>query len=138
MRSGARIGLVIPALNEEHAIGRVLDEVPAWVDHIIVADIGSTYATAEVARARGAQVVLAAKQGYGSACQAGIAALPECEVVVFMDGDHSDFPDQMHRLVEDGRSVRRKLCQTCIESVGCFVAEQSLVVVKNDLRKRDT
>lgn len=100
MRQGARIGLIIPALNEERAIGRVLAEVPAWVDHVIVADNGSTDRTQQVALDQGATVVLAKKQGYGAACLAGIAALPDCEIVVFMDGDYSDFPAQMDRLVD--------------------------------------
>ncbi len=57
MRAAARIAVVIPAYNEERAIGRVLEEIPAWVDQVIVADNGSSDATARVAAANGAQVV---------------------------------------------------------------------------------
>ncbi len=100
MRGGARIGLVIPALNEAGAIGHVLAEVPNWVDHIVVADNGSTDQTIDIAQSMGARTVKAAQRGYGAACLAGIAALPDCDVVVFIDGDYSDFPQQMDRVVD--------------------------------------
>ncbi len=100
MRNAARIGLVIPTLNEERAIGHVLAEVPEWVDHIVVADNGSTDQTIEVAQSCGAVTVKAARRGYGAACLAGTAALPDCDVIVFVDGDYSDYPEQMDRLVD--------------------------------------
>lgn len=100
MRNGARIGLVIPALNEVNAIGCVLAEVPGWVDDIVVADNGSTDGTIEVAQSLGVQTTVAEQRGYGAACLAGIAALPTCDVVVFIDGDYSDYPAEMHRLVD--------------------------------------
>ncbi|MGB5863326.1 MAG: glycosyltransferase family 2 protein [Sulfitobacter sp.] len=100
MRAGLIIGLVIPALNEADAIAKVLLEVPDWIDHTIVADNGSTDGTVDVAQAHGATIAHAARKGYGAACLAGIAALPGCDVVVFMDGDHSDFPQQADRVVD--------------------------------------
>ena len=57
MRAGRRIGVVIPALDEEAAIGRVLDAIPRWVDDVVVVDNGSTDATSLVARRHGARVV---------------------------------------------------------------------------------
>ena len=75
MRSGQRIGVVIPALDEERAIGRVIADIPDWVDQIVVADNGSRDATAAVAEAGGALVVHEVERGYGAACQKGIAAL---------------------------------------------------------------
>ena len=57
MRNGAVIAVIIPALNEEQAIGKVLSTIPGWVDDIVVVDNGSTDATAQVARALGARVV---------------------------------------------------------------------------------
>jgi hypothetical protein len=100
MRRGKRIGVVIPALDEEAAIGRVIDAVPGWVDEVVVVNNGSTDATASVARAHGARVVHENRRGYGVACRAGIDALDVSEVVVFLDGDFSDRPEQMARLVD--------------------------------------
>ncbi len=100
MRSGKRIGVVIPALDEEAAIGRVVDAVPGWVDEVVVVNNASTDDTAAVARAHGARVVDESRRGYGVACRAGIDALDDSDVVVFLDGDFSDRPEQMARLVD--------------------------------------
>lgn len=100
MRGGKRVGCIIPALNEEQAIANVVASVPAWVDAVIVADNGSTDATAAVARTAGAVVVDAPQRGYGAACLAGLAALPAVDIVVFVDGDFSDHPEDMHILVD--------------------------------------
>jgi glycosyltransferase involved in cell wall biosynthesis len=100
MRDNRRVGVVIPALDEELAIGKVIAAVPAWVDTVIVADNGSRDRTAEVARAAGAQVVREPEPGYGAACLAAIAILPPVDVVVFLDGDHSDYPEDMADLVD--------------------------------------
>ena len=100
MRANKRIGVIIPALNEEAAIGRVIADIPAWVDEIIVVDNGSSDATVKVASAAGARVVVENLRGYGSACQTGIAALNHADIVVFLDGDYSDFPGEMAQLVD--------------------------------------
>ncbi len=100
MRGGKRIGVVIPALDEEWAIGWVLDAIPAWVDEAVVVNNGSTDATACVARAHGARVVDESRRGYGVACRTGIDALDDPDIVVFLDGDFSDRPEQMARLVD--------------------------------------
>ena len=100
MRNGSRVGVVIPALNEEASIGGVLDAIPDWVDQIVVADNGSTDSTPRIAAERGADVVHESERGYGAACQRGIATLAPCDVVVFVDADLSDYPNQMHRLVD--------------------------------------
>jgi glycosyltransferase involved in cell wall biosynthesis len=100
MRANKRIGVVIPALNEEAAIGRVIADIPAWVDEIVVVDNGSKDATVAVAAAAGARVVIENRRGYGSACQTGIAALGTTDIVVFVDGDYSDFPAEMAGLVD--------------------------------------
>lgn len=94
------IGCIIPAYNEAAAIGKVLADVPDWVDCTIVVDNGSSDATAEAARKAGAQVVRVDERGYGAACLGGIAALPETDVIVFLDGDYSDYPEEMHTLVD--------------------------------------
>lgn len=95
MREGRRIGVIIPAQDEERAIRKVIDEIPSWVDEIIVADNGSSDRTAEIARAAGAQVVSEPQAGYGAACLKGIAALQSAEIVIFIDGDYSDYPEDM-------------------------------------------
>jgi glycosyltransferase involved in cell wall biosynthesis len=93
---GFEVCVIIPALNEEKALPLVLKAIPGWVARVIVADNGSTDATAGVARAHGAHVVHVPQRGYGRACLAAIAALPaETDVVVFLDGDASDAPEEM-------------------------------------------
>jgi glycosyltransferase involved in cell wall biosynthesis len=102
------VGVVIPALNEEKAIGKVLADLPAGLGAVIVADNGSGDGTAEAARRAGARVVVEPRRGYGAACLKGISALPaDTEVVVFIDGDYSDFPEDLPRLVapvDEGRA----------------------------------
>lgn len=100
MRKGCSVGTVIPALNEERAIGKVLAALPDWVDEVVVADNGSTDRTPEVAGEGGARVVREPRPGYGSACLAGLAALGPHEVVLFLDGDFSDYPEEAGRLVD--------------------------------------
>lgn len=100
MRKGKSVGVVIPALDEEQAIAKVIAEIPAWVDRIVVVDNGSRDATAERARAAGAKVVTEAERGYGAACLRGIAALGDVSIIVFLDGDHSDQPAEMAMLVD--------------------------------------
>lgn len=100
MRGGRTVAVIIPALDEEQAIGAVLAEVPAWVDRVVVVDNGSTDRTALRAAAAGAVVAGEPRRGYGLACQKGLAAVGRPDIVVFMDGDHSDYPEQMDRLVD--------------------------------------
>ncbi|MBI1745462.1 MAG: glycosyltransferase family 2 protein [Acidobacteria bacterium] len=100
MRNHKAIAVIIPALNEEASLGNVLAAIPDWVDDLIVVDNGSTDRTAEVARLRGVRVVAEPRRGYGSACLAGIAALRDPDVVVFLDADYSDYPEDMAQLVD--------------------------------------
>ncbi|MEW6747942.1 MAG: glycosyltransferase family 2 protein [Planctomycetota bacterium] len=95
-----RIAVIIPARDEEASVGRVLAAIPhELAADLIVVDNGSRDATAEVARRAGARVVHEERPGYGSACLAGIAALEPCDIVVFLDADYSDYPEEMTRLV---------------------------------------
>lgn len=101
MRGAHHITVIIPALNEADSIGHVLDAIPQWVDRVIVADNGSDDDTATVARRHGAEVVREPRRGYGAACLAAIAALDDrADIVVFLDGDFSDDPTEMNRLVD--------------------------------------
>jgi glycosyltransferase involved in cell wall biosynthesis len=95
MRPLSQIAVVIPALNEEQAIGLVLDEIPGLASEVVVVDNGSRDRTAAVARAHGARVVSETRRGYGQACLAGIAAVPGADVIAFLDADHSDYPAQL-------------------------------------------
>jgi len=95
MNQPPHVIVIIPAVDEEAAIGQVLAEIPAVASEVIVVDNGSRDRTAEVARARGARVVHEPRRGYGQACLTGIAAAEGAEVIVFLDGDHSDYPGQL-------------------------------------------
>ena len=101
MKPKPYISVIIAALNEETAIAGVIDAVPKdLVDEIVVVDNGSRDRTAEVARAAGARVVKERVPGYGRAFRAGLRSIsPQCEIVVFLDGDGSDCPEMMERLV---------------------------------------
>jgi glycosyltransferase involved in cell wall biosynthesis len=94
-----KIDVIIPALNEAQAIPWVLAEIPGWVRQVVVVDNGSLDGTGQIAAAVGARVLRQEQRGYGYACLAGIAALHDPDVVVFLDGDHSDFPAEMDLLV---------------------------------------
>ena len=95
------IELIIPAYNEEAAIMEVVHGVPrGLVSRVIVVDNGSTDDTGRRAREAGAEVVREERRGYGSACLAGVRALGDAEIVVFLDGDRSDDPNEISMLVD--------------------------------------
>ncbi len=96
------VSVIIAALNEEHSIGDVVRAVPRDIaNEIIVVDNGSTDRTAEVAEGAGARVITEPRHGYGRAFRAGLRSISsETEIVVFLDGDGSDYPEMMNRLVE--------------------------------------
>lgn len=100
MRNENRISVIIPAINEEKSIGKVIKAIPDWVDEIIVVDNGSVDKTPKVAQSTGAKVLVEKRRGYGAACLTGIANLNEPDIVVFLDGDYSDYPEEMHILVD--------------------------------------
>ena len=94
-----KITVVIPAYNEEGAIGDVVRAVPAdGVREVIVVDNASTDDTARIAAAAGARVIPEPRPGYGSACSAGAGAAAEDDVLVFLDGDRSDDPAQLQSI----------------------------------------
>jgi glycosyltransferase involved in cell wall biosynthesis len=109
MSGSLRATIVIPAFNEERSIGLVLDEIPReHVREVVVVDNASTDATAEVAAAHGATVLREDARGYGAACLRGIEHTgADTDVVVILDGDHSDYPedlDDLLRPIRDGRA----------------------------------
>ena len=100
-RARFHAALLIPALNEAEVIGTVLAAVPPGLfEQIVVVDNGSTDATAERARGGGAEIVTEPVRGYGRACMTGLRQLrPEIDVVVFMDADFSDAPEEAAELL---------------------------------------
>lgn len=96
--------VIIPAYNEEAAIGQVISEIPTnWVREIVVVDNRSTDQTAIRAQESGATVVYEALPAYGRACLRGMdyvksLATPP-DIIVFLDGDHSDYPEELPDLV---------------------------------------
>jgi len=106
------IDVVIPALNEERALPRVLLEIPRpLVRRVVVADNGSTDATAIVAADHGAEVVHEPERGYGAACLRALAHLTSDppDIVVFLDGDYSDHPDELPAVIQPILESRAEL-----------------------------
>ena len=91
--------VVIPALNEELAIGGVVRGILPHVDRVIVVDNASSDATAEEASKAGAETTYEPKLGYGRSCLAGIALAGDAEILVFMDGDGADDPSDIDALL---------------------------------------
>jgi glycosyltransferase involved in cell wall biosynthesis len=100
--------VVIPALDEEDSIGLLVGDVravagradvPVHITRILVVDNGSTDRTAAVAAAAGAEVVPEPRRGYGRACLTGVEAAGDVELIVLMDGDRSDRPDELPLLL---------------------------------------
>ncbi|MCF8465506.1 MAG: glycosyltransferase family 2 protein [Flavobacteriales bacterium] len=105
MQTHPIIDVIIPAFNEEQSIGLVLDEIPKeWVRNVVVANNNSSDRTGEVAKEHGAIVVFQPEPGYGNACLKAMEFIAKQEVkpdiVVFLDGDHSDYPEQLPEVVK--------------------------------------
>lgn len=97
--------MIIPAFNEEKSIGKVIQEIPAdIISEVIVVNNASTDRTASLAGEAGATVLHEPRRGYGYACLKGIAYcrdhIAPPDVLVFLDGDHSDYPEETPNLVE--------------------------------------
>lgn len=98
------IVVIIPAFNEENAVGNVIRDIPGpLVQEIVVVNNNSRDQTTQVAAAAGATVLQEPRQGYGFACLAGIAYVsgltPPPNIVVFLDADYSDYPEEIPRLL---------------------------------------
>lgn len=97
------VDVIIPAFNEAAAIGKVIAALPNSVREIVVADNGSTDGTSGVAQQHGATVVTETQKGYGHACLKAMAYIEKKatppDIVVFLDGDFSDYPEELPKLV---------------------------------------
>ncbi len=93
--------VIIPALNEEDSIASVLNDIPGFVDEIVVVNNGSRDRTVEIASDAGATVLTENEKGYGAACLKGIDYIKNknYDVVVFLDGDFSDHPCEMETII---------------------------------------
>ena len=99
------VDIIIPAFNEEDSIGKVINQIPKeLVRDIIVCNNASTDRTESVANAAGAIVVLETQKGYGAACLKGMDYIAKNsikpDVVVFLDGDFSDYPEEIPQLIQ--------------------------------------
>ena len=99
-----KIAVLIPVFNEEGSIAQVLTDIPrALVNEVVVINNGSSDRSAEVAQAHNATILHESERGYGSACLKGIEYVNKYlkpDLVVFLDGDYSDYPEDMIKLVE--------------------------------------
>src|ERR1043166_4401828 len=100
MPGGFPVALIIPVIDEGATIAGVVRAVPREViDEIIVVDGGSRDDTVAAARAAGARVIVEPRAGYGAACAVGVAAASDCGIIAFIDGDGSDDPADLRRLL---------------------------------------
>ena len=104
MKSENNIGVIIPAFNEGNSVGNVIRDIPEWVDTIVVVNNNSTDETKINANKAGAIVIDEPINGYGRACLKGIAFFQNYQdkpnIIVFIDADYSDYPEEMEQLVK--------------------------------------
>lgn len=107
--------VIIPAFNEENAVGLVLRAIPMnMVDEVIVVNNNSTDQTSAAAEIEGATVLLEPQKGYGNACLKGIDYLKnqrkeKTDIVVFLDADFSDYPEQLPEVVQPILDIKADL-----------------------------
>ena len=129
MHNHQHVTVIIPALNEERSITKVIQDIPDCVDRIIVVDNDSQDATAELAASAGAQVVREPQSGYGTACLAGIREVDDSEIIAFIGAGYSDYPQELIKIIEP---VSNRDCDLAIgcrtdttgEQKGRFVHQQ--------------
>lgn len=98
------IKVIIPAYNEGNSIAKVIADIPSYVDEIIVVSNNSNDATIVNAKAAGATVLSENRRGYGYACLRGMdylaAEIKKPDIIVFLDGDYSDYPEELTKLIK--------------------------------------
>jgi glycosyltransferase involved in cell wall biosynthesis len=103
-----RVSVIIPTRNEAPSLARVLKDLPTeLVSEVLVVDSDSTDGTPAVAARMGARVIRESRRGYGRACLTGLAHVLAPDIVVFLDGDYSDRPAELPRLlapIADGQA----------------------------------
>lgn len=111
MQKSPVIDVIIPAYNEEKSIPKVIAAIPEIVRNVVVANNNSTDQTGEVAKSSGAIVVFEPQKGYGKACLTAMEWIKNQEtqpdIVVFLDGDYSDYPEELLDLIQpilDGKA----------------------------------
>jgi len=107
------VDVIIPAFNEEKSIAKVIGDIPSLVRHVVVANNNSTDRTAEVALAAGAKVVFEPQKGYGKACLTAMDWIKQQgvqpDILVFLDGDYSDYPQELEELIAPIAAVKADL-----------------------------
>ncbi len=100
----SKIKVIIPAYNEENSIARVINDIPKFVDEVIVVNNNSNDDTANKAAKAGATVLTELNKGYGFACLKGMEYISnqnkKPDIIVFLDGDYSDYPEELEQLVD--------------------------------------
>ncbi len=99
-----KISVIIPAYNEEQSIGLVIGDIPKIVDEVIVVNNNSKDNTAKIAANSGATILFEKNSGYGYACLQALKYIAQKknkpDIVVFLDGDYSDFPEKLTQIVK--------------------------------------
>ena len=94
------VKVIIPALNEEESLPKVLKDIPEFIDEVIVIDNNSSDNTFEVAKKHGASVHKQKLPGYGNACLKGLEVVGKTNIVIFLDADYADDPTQIPELID--------------------------------------
>jgi glycosyltransferase involved in cell wall biosynthesis len=125
-----KISVLIPVYNEAESIAHVLEDIPkSLVDEVVVVDNGSTDGSAQIALKHGATIIREPERGYGAACLKGMGYLMNSgrpHILVFLDGDYSDFPEDMMSLVEKIREGYDFVLGSRVLGVEAGIAKLSL------------